>query len=243
MLIVDEAAFVPEMEEIWGASQQTLATGGKAIVLSTPNGVSNWFHKEWVRAKANENKFHTIQLHWSMHPDRDQIWRDDQDMILGPRLAAQECDADFLASGNTVISAETLKFYKDTFIKPPIEMRGPNKELWVWETVNYRKTYIVTADVGRGDGSDYSAAHVIDAELMIQVAEFKAQLSTKDFGNFLVGLATEYNDALLVIENATIGWAAIQQIIDRHYINLYYTEQPLKYVDANKQKNANRINA
>ena len=243
MLIVDEAAFIPEIEEIWGSAQQTLATGGRAIVLSTPNGVANWYHREWTKAKENKNKFHTIQLHWSMHPDRDQSWRDEQDLILGPRLAAQECDADFLASGNTVIDVATLKFYKETFVKTPIEMRGPNKELWVWETVNYRKTYLVSADVARGDGSDYSTAHVIDVETMTQVAEFKAQLGTKDFGNFLVGLASEYNDALLVIENSTIGWAAIQQIIERNYSNLFYTEQPLKYVDANKQKHGNKLNA
>ena len=243
MLIIDEAAFIPDIEEIWGSSQQTLATGGRSIVLSTPNGVANWFHKQWGDAKENRNKFHTIQLHWSMHPHRDQSWRDEQDMILGPRLAAQECDADFLASGNTVIDVDTLKFYKETFIRPPIEMRGPNKELWIWERVNYKKTYLLCADVARGDGSDYSTAHILDVETMTQVAEFKAQLGTKDFGNFLVGLATDYNDALIVIENSTIGWAAIQQIIDRNYANLYYTEQPMKYIDPNKQKNINKINA
>jgi hypothetical protein len=39
----------------------------------------------------------------------------------------------------------------------------------------------------------------------------------------LVSLATEYNDALLVVENANVGWAVIQQIIDRGYPNLYYS--------------------
>ena len=39
---------------------------------------------------------------------------------------------------------------------------------------------------------------------------------TKSYGNMLVALSTEYNDALLVIENANIGWAVIQQVIDKH---------------------------
>jgi hypothetical protein len=60
-------------------------------------------------------------------------------------------------------------------------------------------------------------------------------LDTKDFGNFLVSLATEYNNALLVIENANIGWAAIQQVLDRGYTNLYYTSRDLKYVDVDNQ--------
>ena len=46
--------------------------------------------------------------------------------------------------------------------------------------------------------------HVIDIEQATQVAEYKGKLDTKSFGNFLVALATEYNQALLVIESATL---------------------------------------
>ena len=57
LLIIDEAAFIEEnrIEEIWGSSQQTLATGGKSIVLSTPNGTGNFFHRMWVRAEEGTN--------------------------------------------------------------------------------------------------------------------------------------------------------------------------------------------
>ena len=47
--------------------------------------------------------------------------------------------------------------------------------------------------------------------------------------------ATEYNNALLIIENNNIGWASIQQIIDRGYDNLFYTSKDLKYVDVEHQ--------
>jgi len=94
---------------------------------------------------------------------------------------------------------------------------------------------MVVADVARGDGSDYSAAHVIDVVNAEQVAEYKGKLDTKDFGNFLVTLSTEYNDALLVVENANVGWAAIQQVIDRGYKNLFYMSKDLKYVDVENQ--------
>ena len=46
----------------------------------------------------------------------------------------------------------------------------------------------------------------------------------------LVNVATEWNDALLVIENANIGWAVIQAI-DRNYKNLYYSYKEFGYVD------------
>ena len=62
----------------------------------------------------------------------------------------------------------------------------------------------------------YSAFHVIDIANNVQVAEYKGQLGTKEYGHLLVGLATEYNEALLVIENANIGWATIQTVaLDR----------------------------
>ena len=97
------------------------------------------------------------------------------------------------------------------------------------------------ADVSRGDSSDYSAFHVLDIESLEQVAEYKGRMSTRDYGNLLVNIATEYNNALLVIENNNIGWAAIQQVIDREYDNLFYMSKDLQIVDTQRHIN-NKIN-
>lgn len=223
LVIIDEAAFVDGAEELWASLQQTLSTGGQGILLSTPNGTGNFFHKMWTKAEAGENKFKTLRLPWTVHPERNQEWRDRQDAELGLRLAAQECDCDFSTSGNTVVSPELISYYSQTYAQEPLEKRGFDGNYWVWEFPDYQKNYILSADVARGDGSDYSAFHVIDVETCRQVAEYRGQVGTKDFGNLLVAAATEWNNALLVIENANVGWAAIQQVIDRNYPNLYYT--------------------
>lgn len=224
LLIIDEAAFVQNAEELWASAQQTLGTGGRAIVLSTPNGTGNFFHKLWMKAESGEAaNFKATKLPWWVHPDRDQDWRDRQDDELGLRLAAQECDCDFSTSGQTVVHPQILTWYSETFIQEPVAKRGFDGNMWVWENADYTKSYIVTADVARGDGGDYSAFHIIDVEDCRQVAEYKGQVTTKDYGNLLVAVATEYNDALLVVENANVGWATIQTIIDRGYKNLYYT--------------------
>ena len=223
MVIIDEAAFVDNAEELWASLQQTLNTGGQGIILSTPNGTGNFFHKTYIKAEAGENKFKTKRLPWQVHPERDQAWRDRQDEELGPRLAAQECDCDFSTSGNTVITPDLITYYKQTYAQEPLEKRAFDGNLWIWEIADYTKNYIVCADVARGDGSDYSAFHIIDVESCRQVAEYRGHIGTKDYGNMLVAIATEYNDALLVVENANIGWATLQQVIDRGYKNLYYT--------------------
>jgi hypothetical protein len=226
LLLIDEAAFIDNIGEIWASAQQTLATGGGCIALSTPYGTGNWFHQTWTRAEAAENDFLPIKLPWYVHPERDDAWRKKQDELLGdPRMAAQECDCDFSTSGDIVFYPEYIDYYEKTYVKDPMERRGADQNLWVWESPDYSRSYMVVADVSRGDGKDYSACHVIDVETNVQVAEYKGQLGTKEYGHLLVGLATEYNEALLVIENANIGWATIQVVIDRAYTNLYYSQK------------------
>ena len=235
LLILDEAAFIDKIDEIWTASQQTLTTGGSCIALSTPNGVGNWFHRTWVEAEDATGMFNPIKLHWTVHPDRNEDWRKEQDTLLGPSSAAQECDCDFLTSGTGVIDPIILEKMRKNLCIEPIEKRGIDSNMWVWEQPNYNKDYIVCADVGRGDSADYSAFHVIELETLTQVAEYKGRINTKDFGNMLVSISTEYNDALLIIENNNIGWATIQQVIDRDYPNLFYTSKDLQYIDVQHQ--------
>lgn len=223
LLIIDEAAFIDRIEDIFTAAQQTLATGGRCIALSTPNGVGNWFHKEFTRAQISENKFIPIALPWTVHPERDQSWRDEQTSQLGPRAAAQECDCDFSTSGDTVIEPLTLNYYQETTVRDPLEKRDQNGVYWLWDYPNSLKTYMVLADVARGDGKDYSTFHVIEVETLTQVAEYKDQVPTKDFARKLVATAIEWNNAMLVVENASIGWDVVTTIQEIGYSNLYYS--------------------
>ena len=193
LLLIDEAAFIDNIDETFTAAQQTLATGGQCLALSTPNGVGNWFHLTWEKAVTQENSFCPIRLPWTVHPERDEKWREQQDSDLGPRMAGQECDCDFLASGDTVFEPEDMGYYEQTYEKEPMERRGVDGNLWVWEQADYSKSYMVCADVARGDSTDYSAFHVFDIDNCVQVAEYKGKISPKDFGNVLVAIAAEYN--------------------------------------------------
>ena len=222
LLLIDEAAFIDGIGEIWASAQQTLATGGGAVVLSTPNGAGNWFHKTWVDGESGENDFLPIRLPWSVHPERDQSWRDAQDRVLGLRMAAQECDCNFDTSGDVVFTSDVLDTYAAS-IRDPEERRGADRNLWVWEPVDWQKQYMVVADVARGDGKDYSAFHVMELESNTQVAEYKGQIPTKEYAKLLTAVAMEYNTALLVVENANIGWSTVQDIVELGYSNLYYS--------------------
>ena len=223
LLVIDEAAFIDRIEDIFTAAQQTLATGGRCIALSTPNGVGNWFHKEFTRAQTGENKFTPISLPWTVHPERTQEWRNEQDASLGKRNAAQECDCDFTTSGNTFLEPETLNWYQLNTVREPKERRDIGQSYWLWDYPNPMNTYAVIADVARGDGADFSTFHVIEVDTATQVAEYKDQIGTKEFARKLVSVAIEWNNAMLVVENANIGWDVVTTIQEMGYPSLYYS--------------------
>ena len=238
LLVIDEAAFIEKFEDIWTASQMTLATGGDAIVLSTPNGMGNQFHSMWVKAEqgiAEEGleKFNPIILRWDLHPDRDEKWRKQQDELLGPRMAAQETDCSFVSSGATVVDGEILQWYLDNTVKEPLEKRGIGGDYWIWEYPDYTKKYMVIADVSRGDSADYSTFHVFNALTLEQCAEFKGMIGTRQFAAFLMSVATDYNKALLVIPNRNMGWDVVNEVIQLGYNNLFYSYKNDPYLDEN----------
>lgn len=224
LLIIDEAAFIDNFEELWASIYSTTVTGGRVIILSTPNGVGNYFHKLWVEAENGASKFKTIKLDWRVHPHRDQKWRDEQDRMMGKDLASQECDANFLSSGFTVIDNVVLDFHEMN-TRDPLEKRGFSGDYWIWEYPNNYSEYIIGADVGRGDGGDNSSFSIIEAKSGRQVAEYKANIGTKEFGRMLVTVGYEWNKALLAIENTQIGWSVIQEVVDLKYPNLLYTNK------------------
>ena len=235
-LVSSNCAFIANSNEIWTSAQPALSTGGKAILLSTPNGVQNFFHRMWVNAEAHCNEFTPIKMPWYLHPDRDQSWRDRQTEQLGEKKAAQENDCDFQTTGDTALNSRIITKYENdkAMIHDPIEYRGPSRELWIWQYPMSGVQYILSADCSRGDGTDYSAFHFSNLKTMEQVAEYKGKMTTKEYGNLLVTIATEYNDAFLVVENNNVGWATVQQIIDRNYRNLYYGNNKLNVVDIEK---------
>lgn len=229
LLILDEAAFIRNIEELWTAVYPTLSTGGAVIALSTPNGQGNWFHKTYKDAENGLNDFKAIKLMWDLHPERDEKWYNDtyKNMGYDKRKMAQEHECDFISSGSTVIDPEAMQFYK-SMLQEPKSKRGPNNSIWRWKDPVPGHKYLIVADTARGDGTDFSAYEVIDLDTFEQVEEFKYQVTTTDFADLLVSVATTYNRALLAPENNGVGWAVVTAVANEGYGNLYYSEQIVK---------------
>lgn len=103
-LIVDEAAFIPEMDKHWKAIYPTLSTGGNCIIISTVNGLGNWYERYYHKSKRTGKPFHIIDLDFQLHPEyNDPKWIEDQKSQLGDKGWQQEILRSFLGSGDTYI--------------------------------------------------------------------------------------------------------------------------------------------
>ena len=154
LLIIDEAAFVDGLEELWTGLYPTLSTGGRCIALSTPNGVGNWFHKTYTEAETEMNDFHPIKLFWDVHPDRDDAWFEKETRNMSKRQIAQELECSFNASGETVINPEDLQRIHG-LVMDPIYRTGYDRNMWIWEKYEEGLPYLLVADVASGDGADF----------------------------------------------------------------------------------------
>lgn len=235
LLVIDEAAIVRWANQIWAAAFPTLSTGGSAILNSTPYGIGNFFHKEWVDACAGGNGFYPIRLRWQMHPERDLAWYQAMSTALGPRRTAQEIDGDFLTSGYSVFDLETIKAIEDLLPDYPVIDKHENGQLLVFNKPKKNMLYAIGSDVSTGRSRDYSAFTIMD-KYGEEAAVFKAKVPVDKLADLLADWGEKYNNALLAPESNDIGLAVTSKLQSEGYRNLYYSEQIVKEKGKKKGK-------
>jgi hypothetical protein len=206
----------------------TLSTGGRAAIISTPNGIGGMYHKLAEEAKAGKNDFNHIELPWFVHPERDQAWFDKECRNMSKKQVAQELLCDFSASGDTFVASEIVEMLRMQ-IETPIEKWGPDGGVWQWKYPGSEDEYVISADVARGDGGDYSTFQVIDRKTCEQIAEFRGRIPPDQFGVLLAEAGRRFNDALVCPENNTFGYTTILKLVELGYKNLYFKSAKDKF--------------
>ena len=229
LLIVDEAAFVRNFDTIWTGIYPTISTGGRVIILSTPNGVGGQYYKLYTEAEAGLNEFNPIKIMWDEHPERGQEWFEKTTKNLSKRQIAQEYLCDFATSGETFLDNESLHWL-GTMIEKPIDRVGLDKNVWIWKYPLTEHDYILSADVSRGDAKDYSTFHIIDNTTSEVVAEYKGKIRPDTFAELINEFALKYNKALVCPENNSYGYATILKLQDLKYPRLYYRKRKAAYI-------------
>jgi hypothetical protein len=224
LLVIDEAAHVDGLDELWTGLYPTLSTGGRCIALSTPNGCGNWFHQICTDAEIGKNDFNLVNLPWSVHPDRDQEWFEKETANMSRRQIAQELECNFNMSGETVFHPEDLD-YMSQFLVDPKYKTGFDRNLWIWEEYDPSHTYLLSADVARGDGKDYSTFHIMKLETGEIIAEYQGKPTPDIYSDVLFQAGKEYGECMIVIENNSIGWGVLTRLEELGYSNIYYSKK------------------
>jgi hypothetical protein len=228
LLIVDEAAFVRNFDELWMGLYPTLSTGGRAILLSTPNGVGGQYHEIYTKADRKENEFNAIKLMWDVHPERDDNWFEKETKNMSQKQVAQELLCDFASSGDTFLTHDVLEKLR-IITKQPIEKSGPEQNVWYWEYPLDGVNYILSADIARGDSGDYSTFHVINTKDMSIACEFKGKIPPDQFAILVYDIAKRFNMAMVCPENNAYGYTMLVKLNDLSYKNLYFASEKEKY--------------
>ena len=205
ILFLDEFAFVPNhvAEQFFASVYPTITSGKstKVIIISTPNGM-NHFYKMWEDARRGKNDYITNEVHWSQVPGRDAKWKEETIKNTSPRQFAQEFECDFLGSADTLISPAKLQTIP---FADPIKS---NAGLDIYERVEKDHEYIITVDVARGIGGDYSAFVVFDITTMPYkiVAKYRNnEIKPVLFPSVIFQVCKEYNNPYVLVEVNDIG--------------------------------------
>ena len=180
LLYCDEFAFVNPgiADEFWTSISPTLATGGRAIITSTPNSDEDTFATIWKQsqekfdAHGNEqelgiNGFHGFTCSWDEHPDRDEEWKETEVGRIGEERFRREYGCEFLVFDETLINSIKLSSMEGT---EPIMNMGQTR--W-YAKPSPEENYAVALDPSMGTGGDYAAIQVFELPSYKQVAEWR----------------------------------------------------------------------
>ena len=221
ILFLDEFAFVPNhVADSFFASVYPTITSGKntkVIIVSTPHGM-NHFYRLWHDAEKGKSEYVPTDVHWSEVPGRDSKWKETTIANTSEAQFKVEFECEFLGSVNTLIAPSKLR---TLIYDNPIQR---NAGLDVYKPPEEDHDYVMTVDVARGVGEDYSAFVVFD------ITEFPHQIVSKYrnndikpmlFPNIIYEIAKKYNSAFILCEVNDIGdqVASILQY-DLEYQNL-----------------------
>jgi len=205
ILFLDEFAFVPNhIADSFFASVYPTITSGKStkvIMVSTPHGM-NHFYRYWHDAEKGKNEYIPTDVHWSEVPGRDEKWKRQTIANTSEQQFKIEFECEFLGSIDTLIAPSKLRSL--VYENPQTSNAG----LDVYIEPEQKHDYVMTVDVARGVGEDYSAFVVAD------ITEFPHKIVAKYrnndikpmlFPNIIWEIAKKYNNAFVLCEVNDIG--------------------------------------
>ena len=205
VIFLDEFAFIPNhiADDFFASVYPTISSGQstKVIIVSTPRGM-NHFYRMWHDAEKGKNEYVPTDVHWSEVPGRDLVWKEQTIANTSEQQFKVEFECEFLGSVNTLISPAKLR---NLVYEEPIQR---NAGLDIYEDPKEQNNYLITVDVARGMGNDYSAFIVFDiTEFPYKVvAKYRNnEIKPMLFPSIIDEVARAYNNSFILVEVNDIG--------------------------------------
>jgi hypothetical protein len=224
-LYVDETAFIPNDMAFYESTYPTIASGkhSKIILTSTPNGTKGMFHKIWTESMSGINSYVRTIVTWDKVPGRDAEWKRETIANTSLEQFRQEHDVIFKGSSKSLISGEVL----ETLVKRQVVNRIDDVN--IYHEVEENHAYVVIVDCSEGIGADYHGLTVIDISVspyQVAAVYMNNKLSPLLLPSLIYNIATKYNDAIVLIENASSGGQVGSDLYyDLEYENTLMTVQ------------------
>ena len=235
LLYLDEFAFVrPTIaSEFWTSITPTLATGGKAIITSTPNSDEDQFALIWKQANKCEDEFGNItevgvngfkayRSYWQEHPERDEKWAEQMKAQLGEDRFNREIGCEFIIADETLIAPAKL-----------VDLVGIEPTFRQGQVRWYKKPekgniYVVALDPAVGTGGDNAAIQIYEANTTTQIGEWKhnktdipAQIRLiADINRYISESTNEPDNIYYSVEVNGVGEAALVSLNEYGYHNI-----------------------
>ena len=230
LLFLDEFAFVERANEFYTSTYPVISAGTdtKVIITSTANGIGNTFHKIWEGALQQTNQYAAFTVNWWDVPGRDEKWKLETISNTSSLQFDQEFGNTFFGTGDTLINAEILLGLRAE--NPKSHHEGGDLLVYV-ETIPDHN-YIMTVDVSKGRGQDYSTFTIIDIsnKPFEQVAVYRCNtISPLLFPDIIYKYAKVYNDAYVVVESNDQGSMVLHGLWHDHEYESVHVEDPVKH--------------
>ena len=223
LLYLDEFAFVERASEFYTSTYPVVSAGKetKVIITSTANGIGNIYHKIWEGAVQKTNEFQPFRVDWWDVPGRDAEWKKQTVANTSQLQFDQEFGNTFFGTGDTLVGANTLLSLRAQ--NPIRSLEGGS--LLVYKEPIKGHEYIMTVDVSKGRGQDYSTFTVIDISTrpFEQAAVYRNNtISPILYPNIIYKYAKVYNEAYVVIESNDQGTVVCNGLYhDLEYENIH----------------------
>ena len=225
LLFLDEFAFVENDAQFYTSTYPVVSSGKdtKVIITSTANGIGNVYHRIWEGATTYTNEYKAFRVDWWDVPGRDDAWKAQTIANTSELQFDQEFGNNFHGRGNTLIDAGDLLAQKS---QRPMTF---NENLFMYEKPKEGHNYIMTVDVSKGRGQDYSTFNIIDTSVnpFKQVMVFRDNnISPMLLPDVCYKYAMIYNEAYIIVESNDQGAVVCNGLYyDLEYENMFVESQ------------------